>query len=153
MKATLVVLLFGLFAIVSAVVPINLNYGTFDSTAIDDFQLNGEAPGLNPNSGSFLWLASANSYEAGTAFYKNTIPLVDGNGFQASFSAAFSFRIQNSGGIGDEDGPGADGITFALNTYSNSYGAIGDGIGYGGLPQSVAVELDTYNNGLPIDIK
>jgi choice-of-anchor A domain-containing protein len=78
--------------------------------------------------------------------------LVDDFGFQASFSAAFSFRIQNSGGIGDEDGVGADGITFALTTYSNSYGQVGDGIGYSGLPQSIAIEFDTYNNGYPIDI-
>jgi hypothetical protein len=43
-----------------------------------------------------------------------------------------------------------DGITFALTTYSNNYGSAGMGLGYQGLPQSVAVEFDTYNNGQPI---
>jgi len=90
--------------------------------------------------------------EAGSAFVQTAIPLVDDHGFQASFSAAFAFRIQNSGGISDEDGVGADGITFALTTYSNNYGQVGDGIGYGGLPQSIAIEFDTYDNGYPIDI-
>jgi len=150
MKAAVVALLF--VALAAASVPVNLNFPSFDSNGISQWQLNGEAAGLNPNGNGVLWLVTANNNEAGTAFVRNTIPLVDDHGFQASFSAAFSFRIQNSGGISDEDGPGADGICFALTTYSNNYGQIGDGMGYGGLPQSVAVEFDTYNNGHPIDI-
>jgi len=39
-----------------------------------------------------------------------------------------------------------------LNTYANNYGALGGGLGYQGLPQSLAIEFDTYNNGAGIDI-
>ena len=44
-------------------------------------------------------------------------------------------------------GGGADGITFCLQTESNSATSTGGGLGYGGISPSVAVEFDTYNNG------
>jgi hypothetical protein len=81
--------------------------------------------------------------QSGSAFLLDPINLAN----QASFSTFFSFRISNSMGIGDEDGQGADGIGFVVQTVSNTAGGSGGGMGFFGIPKSVAVEFDTYNNG------
>jgi hypothetical protein len=65
----------------------------------------------------------------------------------ASFSTAFTFNINNSGGICDSDGCGADGLVFAVQTTSNTAGGLGIGIGYSGLNHSLGVEFDTWDNG------
>jgi len=145
MQYSLVVLLISL-ACASA--QITYTYSDFDANALLSWQLNSETPFINPNSNNVLELVSANPSEAGTAFLTNSIPL----GNDASFSAAFSFQITNAGGIGDEDGQGADGLTFAINSLTNSFGAGGGGLGYLGMGSSVAVEFDTYDNGRAVDI-
>jgi hypothetical protein len=78
---------------------------------------------------------------------RNSIPLQDDNGFRASFSTKFSFRITENSGIGDEDGAGADGFTFTINSVSNTAGGNGGGLGYANIPSSFAIEFDTFNNG------
>ena len=84
-----------------------------------------------------------NLSQSGSAFINAPISLAS----DVSFSAAFTFRISNPIGIGDEDGQGADGIVFVVQTVSSTSGGAGGGIGYLGLPNSVGVEFDTYNNG------
>ncbi|OCQ94630.1 hypothetical protein BCD67_03925 [Oscillatoriales cyanobacterium USR001] len=80
--------------------------------------------------------------QAGTAFLTERISLAE----NASFSSNFSFQISSSNGVGDEDGAGADGLAFVIQTLSNNVGGTGGGIGYGGIGQSVAIEFDTYYN-------
>ncbi len=43
--------------------------------------------------------------------------------------------------------PGADGIAFVIQNYSNrELGLLGGGIGYSGLRNCLAIEIDTYAN-------
>jgi hypothetical protein len=82
--------------------------------------------------------------QSGSAFLSSPISLLNQN----SFSAFFQFRLSNPGGMVDSDGvQGADGIVFTLQTVSNTAGGNGGGIGFSGLPNSVGVEFDTWNNG------
>lgn len=117
----------------------------FGQISISDFstasglQLNGNAS----IAGTALRVTPANFSQAGSAFSTNAITLAA----NVSFSSFFTFRITNSGGSSDGDGLGADGIVFVVQTNSNSVGGGGGGIGYLGIPNSVGVEFDTWNNG------
>jgi hypothetical protein len=77
-------------------------------------------------------------------FTTNSVNLLN----DSSFAAIFSFRISNNGGGSDNDGSGADGLAFVVQTNSSNVGAVGGGLGYQGISNSVAVEFDTYDNGL-----
>jgi hypothetical protein len=55
--------------------------------------------------------------------------------------------MTQSAGICDGDGCGADGLVFVVQTVANTAGGAGGGIGYQGLPKSVGIEFDTWNNG------
>ncbi|GIK87309.1 MAG: IPTL-CTERM sorting domain-containing protein [Burkholderiales bacterium] len=81
--------------------------------------------------------------QSGSAFSQTLIPLGAGN----SFSTYFAFRITDNSG-NDGDGPGADGITFTVQPNASTAGGAGGGIGYLGIPNSVAVEFDTWDNGI-----
>ena len=81
--------------------------------------------------------------QSGSAFLTDPIDLAN----QASFSTFFTFRITNPQGISDEDGQGADGIVFVVQTVANTAGGAGGGIGYLDIENSVGVEFDTWNNG------
>ncbi len=105
-----------------------------DFSVVDDMTLNGSAS----VSGGVLSLTN-DYWQTGSAFLTNPIAL----SALASFSAEFSFRIDNPRGAGG----GADGLCFVLQTASNSAGGLGGGLGYEGLRPSMAIEFDTYNNG------
>ncbi len=78
---------------------------------------------LNPDSGGVgaAWLAARR-------------PVADG------FTADFDFGISPPGG-------GADGFAFVIqNTAADALGGGGGGIGYDGIPNSLAVEFDTWFN-------
>jgi hypothetical protein len=70
----------------------------------------------------------------------------------AGFTASFSFRISALGGIENGTAPdsgnnGADGIAFVIqDQQADALGAAGGGIGYDGVPRSLAVEFDTWLN-------
>jgi hypothetical protein len=86
--------------------------------------------------------------QAGGAFLDQMVPLQDASQtFKASFSTAFDFQMTHPMGIADENGMGADGIVFVIQTTSNQYGGPGVGLGYSGLPKSVGIEFDTWDNG------
>lgn len=131
-----------LLALVSAA---GLALPAFGQITISDFstasglQLNGNAAIV----GSALRLTPAAGSQAGSAFSTSAITL----GSNVSFSSFFTFRITNSGGSSDGDGLGADGIVFVVQTNSNSVGGAGGGIGYLGVPNSLGVEFDTWDNG------
>jgi hypothetical protein len=111
-----------------------------DFSDVSAWQLNGNAA----QAGSVLRVTPSKSFQSGSAFLSSPISLLNQN----SFSAFFQFRISNPGGSTDTDGvQGADGLVFALQTVANTAGGGGGGIGFAGLPKSVGVEFDTWNNG------
>lgn len=114
-----------------------LLYSDFSSTA--GLQLNGNAA----QAGNALRVTPANFGQSGSVFSTSAISLAA----DASFSTAFRFRFTNPGGSCDGQGCGADGLVFVVQTNSNSVGGAGGGIGYDGLPRSVGIEFDTWNNG------
>ena len=122
---------------------VQINYTDFSD--VTDFQLNGITANLTPNADNVLRLTNG-LRQGGSAFASETIPLNTDTGFLASFSTAFSFQISEPSGISDNDGQGADGIVFILQTVANNVGSIGSGIGYEGINNSLGIEFDTYNN-------
>ncbi len=114
-----------------------LNFPDFSRTA--GLQLNGNAAQV----GNALRIVPAAGNQAGSFFSTTPVTLTA----QVSFSTFFSFRITNSGGLGDSDGAGADGLAFVVQTNSNSVGSFGGGLGYQGVTNSLGIEFDTYDNG------
>jgi len=92
-------------------------------------------------------LTSAQQHRVGYVWIKDKVPVVNG------FSLTFSFRM-NKGKNDIDDGslPGADGLSFIIqNNNVQSFGNSGGGIGYSGIPNSFAIEYDTYWNQFPAD--
>ena len=137
MKNALTPLLAALSLFAGSASATTLVYNDFSSVA--GLQLNGSAA----QAGTALRVTPASSFQSGSAFSTTAVTLNS----NVSFSSAFSFRITNSGGISDGDGVGADGLTFTIQTVSNTAGGAGGGIGYQGILTSVGIEYDTYNNG------
>jgi len=125
---------------------LTIEYPDFSDHA--GLQLNGATAAINAtpvvddHGRSVLRLTNALS-QSGSAFLTDPVSLAS----QASFSSFFSFRISNPLGSSDNDGQGADGIVFVVQTVANTAGGAGGGIGYSGLPNSVGAEFDTWNNG------
>jgi hypothetical protein len=88
--------------------------------------------------GSALRVTPATFFQAGAGYGTTAITL----GASATFSTSFQFQITSAGGIDP-----ADGLTFVLAAANAGLGSAGGGIGYGGVPNSVAIEFDTFNNG------
>lgn len=115
-----------------------------DFSDLSQFQLNGTAASLNPNSDDVLRLTNGLN-QSSSAFLNDAISLQN----QASFSSFFSFQLTNPGGsVTDphDGGRGADGIVFTLQTQSSNAGGLGYGIGYKGINNSIGIEFDTYQN-------
>ncbi|MFN7782312.1 MAG: lectin-like domain-containing protein [Lysobacterales bacterium] len=87
--------------------------------------------------GTELRLTESAPSQAGSAFNNRRVQL----GADYSFSSYFTFRMLNPGGSG------ADGLTFTVQTSSNSAVTVGGGLGYAGINNSIAVEFDTFLNG------
>jgi hypothetical protein len=113
----------------------------YDFSDLTNIQLNGQAATLNPNSNNVLSLTD-DLGQSSSAFFKDTISLEN----LASFSAAFEFQITDPQGIYDNDGQGADGLTFVVQADSVNVGGSGGSMGYGGIDNSIAIEFDTWNN-------
>jgi hypothetical protein len=126
-------------AVASLSLPAFAQINISDFSTASGLQLNGNAAVV----GSVLRLTPANYNQAGSAFSTSTISLSS----NASFSTYFQFQITDNGGSGDNDGLGADGITFVVQTVANNVGGLGGGIGYLGISHSVGTEFDTWNNG------
>lgn len=111
-----------------------------DFSDVTSLTLNGSAG----KAGAALRLTPEDYYMSGSAFYSAAITLAA----NTSFSTHFRFGISKpTFGIGDGDGIGADGLVFVVQTVANSVGGAGGGIGYTGIPNSLGIEFDTYNNG------
>ena len=126
-----------LFACSAAAQAVTITYNDFSSTS--GLTINGNAAQV----GNVLRVTPANFGQAGSVFSTNPISLAS----NVSFSTAFQFRFTNPGGACDGQGCGADGLVFIVQTNSNSVGGAGGGIGYLGVPNSVGIEFDTWNNG------
>lgn len=114
-----------------------IHYSDFSSVA--GLTLNGNAAQV----GNMLRVTPATFSQAGSVFSTTPISLAS----DVSFSTAFRFRFTNAGGACDGQGCGADGLVFVLQTNANNVGGGGGGIGYQGIPNSVGIEFDTWNNG------
>jgi len=112
-----------------------VNFDNFSSTA--GLQLNGNAAQV----GSALRIVPAAQQRAGSAFTTSMQNI-------SVFSTSFKYQITNSGGISDGSGQnGADGITFTIQSNGpGAFGGSGGGLGYYNMPNSVAIEFDTWNN-------
>jgi hypothetical protein len=113
-----------------------INYADFSDTT--GLTLNGDAAQV----GNVLRVTPALPSQAGSAFSTSTVSLAS----NASFSTHFQFRFSEPG-VSDGLGVGADGLVFVVQTVGNNVGGAGGGIGYQGIPNSVGIEFDTWNNG------
>jgi hypothetical protein len=118
------------------------NYPDFSSTA--GLTLNGAAATLNNgiDPAPVLRLATTAVFNGGSAFTTQRVCL-------GSFSSSFTFRITGPAGLPDASGQaGADGLTLVFQGAGPSaLGVLGGSLGYGGIAPSVAVEIDTWDNG------
>ena len=81
--------------------------------------------------------------QVGAMWYSNKVQI------NKSFTTSFKFRISKGDNSTSNENslPGADGITFVVQDYSNTAkGGSGGEIGYGGIPKSLAVEFDLFAN-------
>jgi hypothetical protein len=105
-----------------------------------DFSGAGGSLYLNRNAaivGTVLRLVPASRDQIGSAYYyqKQRLSLSGG------WTTTFQFRITNP------TNGGADGFSFIIqDAGANALGGIGAGIGYTGIPRSLAVEFDTWQN-------
>ena len=87
-----------------------------------------------------LRLTTSTQNAAGAYWADEKMPVADG------FRARFRFRISDP--VANEYQDGADGLAFVIQDAPDGVDAVtrGGGIGYHGIPNSLAVELDTYRN-------
>ncbi len=94
-------------------------------------------------SDSVLRLSPSAVNKVGAVWYKDLVPVVSG------FKTEFAFRLKNgtNNTCKDNSLPGADGIAFVVQNFiPYAIGRSGGGIGYDGIPNSVAIEFDTFSN-------
>jgi len=93
-------------------------------------------------------LTSSGAGESGSVWYKTFQDPSGKEAIAGGFQALFTFRISNPGGVVDQHGQhGADGFAFVIqNDGLSALGPGGGYLGYQGLPDSLAVEFDTWYN-------
>ena len=109
------------------------------------------APGINLISNAsltsnLLRLTPALENQNGAAWFNSAVDV------QSGFTSEFSFRISDRGGYKPDWEPGvnndgADGFAFVIQAQGVSeLGLYASGIGYYGIPNSLAIEFDTWAN-------
>ena len=94
------------------------------STTLDDYRLQ---------------LTDGGQNEAGSAFYATPVNI-------QSFITTFQFQLSSTSSAVNPP-PIGDGITFTIqNNNPSALGGIGGSLGYAGIPNSVAIKFDLYNN-------
>jgi len=104
-----------------------INFGNgFSSVA--GLTLNGSA---THSDDSRLQITSGGTYQAGSVFYNTAINI-------QTFTNDFAFQLSDAQ---------ADGFTFTIQSNAPTVlGSPGGGLGYSGIPNSVAIKFDLYNN-------
>lgn len=97
----------------------------------------GDATTAVTSDGTVLRVTPATGGQSGAAYSTSAFTL----GANDTFSTQFQFRFTDPGAWDP-----ADGITFVLAASPTGLGSGGVGMGYAGVPHSVAIEFDTYNN-------
>ena len=88
-------------------------------------------------------LTNSLPFETGAMWYTEPIPVTQ------EFSTEFSFKFSNGnqGSTSENSLPGADGIAFVFQSRSpQNIGRTAGEIGYGNIFQSLAIEIDLYEN-------
>jgi hypothetical protein len=117
---------------------------------LSSIQLNGNAAAINATPvvfGDTTVLRLTSGFSNGSSAMRNSVINLAADGQAHSFSTHFVYQLSNSTGVGDDDGQGADGITFIIGPSAAALGDIGEGLGYSGVAPSVVIEFDTWNNG------
>lgn len=111
----------------------SFKYYTFEKQ--DRFVLLGDAEIIDED----VRLTRADEWLTGAVWYKNKVKVEEG------FEVVFSMLMSQHGGWG---GKGADGIAFVISNDPKGYtsGEPGEGIGYEGMKNCLAVEFDTFDN-------
>ena len=120
---------------ISAQAGLIFSYADFSSTA--GLTTVGSTTTAITSDGTVLRITPASGGQSGAAY--QTTPVTLGAG--GTFSTTFDFRFTSP-----SFNP-ADGITFVLAAATTGLGGAGSGLGYAGVPNSVAIEFDTYLNG------
>lgn len=124
-KGIVAAALFALMAMQPAVARADFNYPNFSSVA--GLTLNGDAA----QSGSVLVVAPNLEGQAGSAWRTTAKAHLS-----AGFDTTFTFRMATDG---------ADGMAFVIqDDATTALGSGGSGLGFEGIPRSLAVEIDTF---------
>ncbi len=110
-------------------------YNGFGNTS--GLTLIGNAATTTTSDGTVLRVTPGLGSQSGAAYLTSPVTLGTGD----TFSTRFQFRFTNP--VGSDP---ADGITFVLAASTTGLGSGGVGMGYAGVPNSIALEFDTYNN-------
>ncbi|QLH52838.1 MAG: hypothetical protein CH6_0213 [Candidatus Kapaibacterium sp.] len=92
---------------------------------------------------STIRLSSSSPNQVGALWTSHLVPVARG------FETSFKFRLSDGFNQmqSEQHFPGADGIAFVIQNHSPfAIGNIGGGIGFDGIPNSLAIEFDTYSN-------
>lgn len=112
------------------------NYDDFRN--IDKLTIVGDAK----QKSNILELTTDDYFRNSGVWYEDKVDI--NNSFTTEFSFIFSKGVNE---LNDGSLPGADGITFVIqNSSNNSLGTSEGGLGYQGISNGIAFELDTYKN-------
>ncbi len=121
-----------------------ISFPDFSNTA--NLVFNGNAAPTTTADGQVIRLVPALNEQVGSFYTEQQVNVT-------VFSTYFEFRLTDPGGFTDPTGQiGADGIGFVVQSVSNTaLGDSGGGQGYAGIPQSVGVGFDTWENPWDLD--
>lgn len=91
----------------------------------------------------YIQLTPSAVNRVGAIWHTRLVPVVSG------FRCEFAFRMRDglNNNCNDNSTPGADGLSFVIQSFIPfAIGNYGAGIGYDGIPSSLAIEFDTFSN-------